>query len=140
MEDMCQTGKVVAVLGGVATVRVLRSDACGHCNACFHLGSNEAEVQLANALGARVGDEVAISLHGGGVVKASALAYGVPLAGLLAGVLVGARFGDLQAAAGGVLLCGVAYLLLRWLEPKFARMRELKPRMISIVKRRENDG
>jgi len=132
-QQLRQTGKVIAITGKTATVRFLRSDACGHCNACFHLGSNEADIEIENECRAAVGDVVVIELHGGGMVKASAIAYGIPLAGLLVGVYVGSLISDVYAAVGGILLCGATYFILRGLNPHFARSATFKPRMIEVV-------
>ena len=140
MDQMCQTGKVIAVSGQTAVVRFVRGDACGRCNACFHLGAKEAEIEIRNTIGARVGDEVSIELKGGSMLKASVIMYGAPLAGLLAGVLIGAQWGDLYAAAGGLLLCGGVFFILRGLEPRFTKMNEFKPRMVEILKRSEENG
>ena len=64
-EELRQTGKVVELKGKLAVVRFQRSDACGHCNACFHFGSNEADIEIDNSCDAGVGDIVAIELHSG---------------------------------------------------------------------------
>ena len=90
-EELRQTGKVVELKGKLAVVRFQRSDACGHCNACFHFGSNEADIEIDNSCDAGVGDIVAIELHSGSMFKASAIAYGIPLIGLILGVFIGSR-------------------------------------------------
>ena len=133
MEQLCQTGRVIETRGSIAIVRFARSDACGHCNACFHFGSNEADIEIENACRATVGDIVAIELHSGSMFKASAIAYGIPLIGLIAGAMLGSRIGDIYAAVGGILLCGATFFILKGLNPRFARMGEFKPRMIDIV-------
>lgn len=142
MDELCRMGRVMSLAesGETAVVRFVRSDACGRCHACFHLGAEEADIEIVNTAKAKVGDLVSIELKGGSMVKASLIMYGVPLAGLLIGVLAGAQWGDLYAAVGGVLLCGAAYFILRGLEPRFARMRKFKPQMVEIVERSENDG
>ena len=104
-EELRQTGKVVQLKGKLAVVRFQRSDACGHCNACFHFGSNEADIEIDNSCGAGVGDIVAIELHSGSMFKASAIAYGIPLIGLMLGVFIGSRISNMFAVIGGVLLC-----------------------------------
>lgn len=76
---MRQTGKVIETKGKKAVVRFVRSDACGHCNACFRLGSNEADIDIDNALNAQIGDLVGIEMHAKSVLKASLILYGVPL-------------------------------------------------------------
>ena len=60
-EDVRQKGIVVEANGKRATVRFKKTDACGHCNACFRFGSNEADIEMDNTLGAKKGDEVAAS-------------------------------------------------------------------------------
>lgn len=142
---MRQTGVVVLDKGKTAVVRFKKSDACGHCNACFRLGGNEAEVELDNPLRAKAGDEVVIELHGKSVLSASLIVYGVPLVGLVAGVALGSVWGDLYAALAAVLFAAGAFFILRALEPRFSRMREFKPRMVEIlsatddIKKGEND-
>ena len=130
---MRQTGKVIELKGKKAVVRFLRSDACGHCNACFRLGSNEADIDIDNVLGAKIGDVVGIEMHAKSVLKASLLLYGVPLVGLLVGAYLVSLQGDLYAALGGVLFAAGAFFILRALEPKFSRMTEFKPRMVEII-------
>ncbi len=130
---MRQTGIVLSAQGNTATVRFQRSSACGKCNACFHLGKSEADIELDNALGAKPGDRVIIELHGKTVVKASVIVYGVPLVALIAGIAIGSAAGDLYAALAGVLFAAGAFFLLRALEPRFSRMREFKPRMIDFA-------
>ncbi len=144
---MRQTGKVIELKGKKAVVRFMRSDACGHCNACFRLGSNEADIDIENALKAKVGDVVGIEMHGKSVLKASLILYGVPLIALLAGAFIGSRLGDLYSALGGVLFAAGAFFILRALEPRFSRMTEFKPRMVEIMEQTEqtteggkNDG
>lgn len=140
MDELCRSGRVLSAEAGRAVVRFVRSDACGHCNACFSLGSHEADIEIDNPLGARPGDMVSIEMKGSGMVRASLIMYGVPLLGLLAGVAVGAQWGDLYAAVGGVLLCAGTYFVLRGLEPRFAKMDQFKPRMLEIIGRSKENG
>ena len=133
MSEMRQTGKVLELRGKKAVVRFIRSDACGHCNACFTFGSKEADIEIDNILSAEPGETVVIELHGKSVFKASVIVYGVPLVCLLAGAALGSVLGDLYAALGGVLFAAGSFFILRALEPRFSRMNEFKPRMIEIV-------
>ena len=129
-EDVRQKGIVVEANGKRATVRFKKTYACGHCNACFRFGSNEADIEMDNTLGAKKGDEVYIDMHANTVLKASAIVYGIPIIGLILGVAAGSRFGEIYAAIGGVAL---SFLILKKLEPKFAKMNEFKPRMTAFV-------
>ncbi len=131
--ELRQTGRVIETKDGMAVVRFQRSDACGHCNACFTFGSTEADIEIENICNAKAGDIVSIELHSGSMFKASAIAYGIPLIGLIVGAALGSRIGDIYAAVGGILLCGGTFFILRGLNPRFERRAEFKPRMIDIV-------
>lgn len=130
---MRQTGVVVENRGTAAVVRFVRSTACGHCTACFRLGEDAAEVELENVLHASVGDAVVIELHEGGVLGASLIVYGAPLAAFVAGVALGSLWGELYAALAALLFAGGTFAALRALEPCFSRMRGFKPRMVEIL-------
>jgi len=140
MEELCTMGKVISLSGSMAVVRFMRSSACGQCNACFYMGSQEADIEIDNTLEAGEGDMVSIELKGSSMVRASLIMYGVPLIGLLAGVIVGSQWGDLYAAVGGILLCAGTYFILRGLEPHFSHMNQFKPRMIKIIERSVENG
>ena len=129
---MQSVGQVVAVTNNVARVRFERTKACGKCRACLSFGETQAEVELPNTLHAKVGDWVEISLHEGEVAKASLLAYGIPLAGLVAGVLLGSLWGEIAAVFCGLLFALGGFGVLKLLEPKFSRMGSFAPRMIRI--------
>ena len=137
-EEVRQQGTVVAVSGKKATVRFKKTDACGHCNACFRFGSNEADIEMDNALNAKEGDTVYIEMHAKSVLKASVIVYGIPLVFLVAGVALGCVIGELYGAIGGVAFSAGSFFILKALEPKFAKMNEFKPRMTGFAG--ENDG
>lgn len=133
MQDgMQHIGKVVAIDGDIAIVRFVRSKACAHCGACISFGDTEAETKLKNEQCAQVGDWVRVELESRGFIMASLIAYGLPLAALLLGVFVGSFIGQAAAALFGLGFAAGTYFIFRMLEPKFSRMRQLKPRMISI--------
>lgn len=129
---MQQTGTVVAQKGNMVLVRFVRSKACAHCGACLSLSDGLAETEIPNTLGAKPGDVVEIELHAKSFIKASFLAYIVPLLALLAGVFIGSTISDLAAVLMGLGGAAAVYVVLRLLEPHFARMSALKPRMIRI--------
>ena len=131
--EILQSGVVILDNGKTAVVRFQKSDACGRCNACFHLGGKEADIEIENRLHAKAGDIVLIELHGRSVFTASLIVYGIPLLGLIAGAALGSVWGDLYAALAAVLFAAGAFFILRALEPRFSRMREFKPRMVDIL-------
>ncbi len=134
---MQQTGKVLEIEGEYALVQFQRTKACGNCNACMSLGDGMAAVKIKNTLNAHPGDHVHIQLHANSFLKATAIAYGVPLLALLIGVILGALISDVAAICMGLGFALLAFLLLRLLETRFSRMQEFKPRMITIENARE---
>ncbi len=134
MEGELRTvGTVTELNGNKAKVVFTRSKACGDCHACVSFGSDQAETELANTLGAKVGDRVSIELHSGSVFTASLIMYGIPLVALLAGVLIGSFISDLFTAVFGIGAAVIAFLIIRLFEPKFTKMGKFDPRMIEIV-------
>jgi len=132
-DRVIQKGKVLSLNGENALVRFVRTDACGHCNACFHLGSNEADIEIVNLLAAKPGDVVSIQMHSTSIMKATVISYGIPLLLFLGGILFGSQYNEKIAVLFGLLACGVSFLLLRALEPKISRMNSFKPRMLEIL-------
>ena len=137
---MQQFGVVMETVGDKAVVRFTRTKACLRCGACMSLGENEAQIELPNTLQAHVGDNVSVELHEKGLLRASLLAYVLPLCALLLGVLLGTRWSDIAGLILGLLFAGLSYALLRRLEPRFARMEVFRPRMISIEPNQDFEG
>lgn len=129
---MQQIGKVLEIEGEFALVQFERTKACGNCKACMSLGDGMAAVKIRNTLDAVPGDSVHIQLHAKSLLKATAIAYGVPLLALLLGVILGSLINDVAALCMGLGFALLAFGLLKLLEPKFARMQEFSPRMIAI--------
>jgi len=91
------------------------------------------EIALPNTLGAKEGDRVAVDLSPKRVVQASLLAYALPLALLIAGVLVGSRIADWAGLALGIAACGLGYLILRVVEKSSSKKHSFQPRMTRIL-------
>ena len=126
-------GIVTEINGKDAKVRFLRGSACAHCGACLTVGSSEMEITLQNTLGAKPGDRVKVDLSPKRMVQASLLAYAVPLALLIAGVLIGTQYADWAGLALGIGACGVGYLILRLVELRSRKRKSFQPRMERIL-------
>ncbi|MBR6007113.1 MAG: SoxR reducing system RseC family protein [Clostridia bacterium] len=137
--ELNTVGTVAALNGDTATVVFKRSKACGDCHACVSFGSDSAQTEIANTLGAQVGDRVAIELHSGSVIKASLILYGIPLIALLAGALLGSLISDLFTAIFGIGAACLSFIVIRLLEPRFKKRGEFNPKMIEIVGRADSD-
>jgi len=110
---MLRTGTVVASGNGQLTLLFERPEACEKCGAC---GGRRHGHQVILPGEAAVGDLVTVNMPEARVVSASALAYLIPLAGLLAGLIIGA--GQAERVAPGMsadllaALCALAGLAL----------------------------
>lgn len=129
---MEQFGLVVELDGDNAIVRFKRNKACEGCGACIYVGDTDAQVTLANTLGAEVGDRVRVELHAKKFLQANFLAYGFPLVLLVAGAAAGSIRSDTWGAVLGLAGALLGFLALRLLEPRFARKKIFQPHMISI--------
>ncbi len=76
---------------GVATVVIERGAPCGSCISCKRTEDGKMLTEALNAAGAEVGDRVRINIDSSVVLRAVLIVYGVPLVGLIAGVLWGAH-------------------------------------------------
>ena len=108
---MQQIGEVTAVRGEMLEVTFCRPDDCEKCHGCD--GHRKPSI-LTIPGKANVGDAVVVELPDRTLVKASLLAYVLPVAGLLAGLAVSMLcFGsDAAAALGGFVGLGAMAALV----------------------------
>lgn len=141
---MTQTAIVEKLaLNGDALIRVYQKSACAHdCAECAGIcgAKRSITVQARNPLGARVGNQVTVETSTGGIVKAAALVYLLPLGALLFGCILGKCLGFSetgQALAGlfGLLVgCGGAVAVNRFIR----RDRPLEYTIIQVDKEEES--
>lgn len=128
------SGLVTRVEGGYAWVEIASSSSCGSCNSQTACGSGllgvhatSRQYRFRNAVGARAGDAVTVSMPEGGVFRAAALAYLMPLALGLGGAGIGMAVGGSDAYAGLGLLGGIVGGW--WLMRRLDTSREPAPRL-----------
>jgi sigma-E factor negative regulatory protein RseC len=125
MDKIEEYGQVVDIKSGEAYVKFTRSSACGRCQACGMLSSqNEIVIQVPNELDASVGDMVAVSIRVSKALGASALAYVFPLVMLIVGVVLGwllaSVWGAFADAEMTMALFGLGFAVLSFVLLKFA--------------------
>ncbi len=121
-----EAGVVLRVEGGLAIVKTERGamcDGCGSGGFCKALvGGSDMEVAARNEVGAKVGDEVRMTVPSKTFLKASFLVYMVPVAALILGALLGTTLGpalypgvspDLFAVAFGLILFSLSFVVMR---------------------------
>lgn len=150
---LTETGRVVALEGGVAWVETLRRDTCGQCAAragCGHgllnstlPGASRALVRarLPDALRGevQVQDTVQLALSEKSLLRAASLLYLLPLAAALAAALLADQFlvaagsgqgrADLQVSVAALLGLVAGLMLLRQL----AKRRSDDPTLVPLV-------
>ena len=95
---MERTGEVTAVKGEWLEVTFCRPADCEKCNACG-IGEKKASMMVRGK--ANLGDQAVVSMPASTVMKASLLAYVLPLVGLFIGLFAGmALFPQAENAAG----------------------------------------
>lgn len=122
---MLEIMEVIDVSGDEATVYLQRHTACGDCGKCMVAKQNlDMKATLKNTLGAKVGDRVSVEMELRGLLGASFIMYGVPMAAFFIGLLLG--FNVISPAIGmeanfcafitGLVLISAAYLFIRLLD------------------------
>ena len=111
---MDRAGIVVSQMGEYSRVKLVRHTACGNCGAC-QLGDDQKDIMLVakNAVKAKDGDLVEVSMETGGVLSAAFIMYILPLVGLFIGLLVGQTFfkgSDVMTALLGLVFMAAILL------------------------------
>lgn len=131
---MERMGEVTAIHGDMLEITFCRPSDCEKCNAC-HGGQKVTTLLLPGK--ANLGDAAVVEMPTGTVVQASAMAYGLPLAGLLAGAALGAALfpasSDGAAVLGGLIGLGVTVLIVRLTERQRKNDPRWKPQLIEII-------
>jgi len=129
---MKKTARVVNE-NGVLMAEVLREEACAHCHGC-DLGRKERLLYPLNGENFHEGDEITLELSDRTLSKTSLLAYGLPLACLIAGLLLGnVLFSQEWAQAlSAILMLGVGLAVLAATEKKRKADRQYVCRMEKI--------
>ena len=136
---MLRTGKVVASSGGEMEVCFERPEACAHCGAC----AGQKEKTLAKLSGnVPAGRWIEVDMPEGQVLKASILAYVLPLIMLLGGLALGSALFSQEAlwAVAGILCMGLSWVILRLIEKRMKRKDVWQPKIVNVYGEGEEPG
>ena len=128
---MLRTGKVVAAQGGTLEVCFERPEACAHCRAC---GGQKEETLVKIPGDVPVGRWIDVDMPEKQVLKASVLAYVLPLALLLAGLALGSALFEQEAmwAVTGIVCMGLAWVILHVIEKRMKRRNVWQPKIVNV--------
>lgn len=138
---MREIGKVADIKDNTAIIKIQRRSSCGSCTACgMKKDQNEILIPVANDLGARLGDWVELELKSISILKASTIAYVIPLIALIIGVVVGYALAEqlsqdteLYGAIGGIILTILSFVAIRVVDPLLNKKGDYTLKMISII-------
>jgi len=138
---MERIGEVIGVKGSQLQVVFCRPTDCEKCGACQG-GRSQLELTLTGS--AKEGDQVVVEMPTGNVLKASALAYAVPLIGLLFGMFLGGAlplFSDRNQGAllGGVTGLALALFTVRFFDRAISKNPKWHPQLIRVITTRQEE-
>lgn len=136
-----EIGKVADIKDKTAIIKIQRKSSCGSCTACgMKKDQNEILIPVANDLGAKLGDWVELELKSISILKASTIAYVIPLIALIIGVVGGYALAEqlsqdteLYGAIGGIIFTILSFVAIRVVDPLFNKKGDYTPKMISII-------
>lgn len=120
-EELYEEGIVKESKDGIATIVISNSDQCEECTAklyCKPGSSNERSLVVKDPFGVKAGDKVKVMIKGSKLIGASFMIYGIPLALLLLGLIIGMNvFIENKEIYSTFISFGLAtgYLFLFWM-------------------------
>ena len=146
---MNQQGYIIEIVDEkTARLKMQRHSACASCGKCQTLSSETKDilVEVDNTIGAKIGDHVEVNMDNMNVLKATALAYIVPLIFLMLGTIgsyfvldkvIEAQGIGVEIISGlvGIVMMSTSYVILKRNDNKFRESRKFIPVITNILDR-----
>jgi sigma-E factor negative regulatory protein RseC len=142
---MRSTGIIVETLDhNIAKLQMKQHSACAECGKCHtESESKDLLVEVDNSVGAKKGDFVEVDLEAANVLQAAAIAYLIPLAALLIGVIAtnqilntigysGSK--EIASTVVGLITMVISYIIIKINDNKFKQSKKYMPVITNIVK------
>ena len=126
-------GKVIRTEGDIAYVRFERSEMCNHCNVCISSGAHLMEAKCKNPVHAKEGNTVTVSFERKNLLKASLIAYIIPLVLFVAGLLIGNQISELFSAILSIVFCAGSFFVLKMINRKIDKEGSYVPQIDSVI-------
>lgn len=144
---MNQQGYVVEIVDSkTAKLKMQRHSACASCGKCQTLSSETKEilVEVDNSIGAKIGEHVEVNMENMNVLKATALAYIVPLIFLMIGTMVSyfvlgkvismqGIYVEIVSGVIGIAMMLASYVILKRNDSKFRESRKFIPVITRVL-------
>ena len=126
---MFKKGEVIFSSEDELTIKISRSTDCDKCHACY-LGDKSYQIKCSGY--AEVGERVTVHVPDSSLLKAAAVAYMIPLLGLLGGTAIGYFLysDDVFTLAGGVLGLFVSYFVIHLINKSIDKKAVWKPTVV----------
>jgi sigma-E factor negative regulatory protein RseC len=145
-----EEGIVIRLDTRTAWVKTKKSGACASCKSqksCNVMGGDdEMEVEVINAAGASVGDQVVIYFETASLLKAASLLYIFPILCMFAGALLGREMAPVvqlsssaSSAIFGLLFFLVSIVFIKIKTKNMGGEEQYRPRIIRIKKSKKPD-
>ncbi len=138
-----EEGIVAEIVGNIARVAVLKKSACEQCAASgvCHPGEQDY-LEASNPLNAKKGQKVKVVLAPQLYLKASIILYGIPMAALIGGAILGKNVAvsyagesgsDLWAFIAGMACMAFSFIFIRSYNKKVEKTQKYKPVIVEIL-------
>lgn len=131
---MIQQGKVISKENGKLQVCFQRPEMCAHCNMCT-TGRKENGTVISLAGEANPGDIVEVDLKEQQLLRHTAAAYLIPLAGLILGLLLGTflHFPEIFQALSALAMTAASFLAVRIIDRKLVNKSDALPKLVRVI-------
>ncbi len=129
---MVRIGEITETRGGMIRITFCRQEACEKCRAC---DGEKKRMDVWISGEGNVGDIATVDLPESEVVRASAIAYGLPLVLFISGLILGGLFfsdGETGTVVGGICGLVVSAVIVAVTEKKRKSKGNLNPKLISV--------
>jgi sigma-E factor negative regulatory protein RseC len=129
---------------GTAWIKTLQSEACAGCSSCGTCGAQrpDAEVEVINAVGAKVGDRILIDFKTSAFLKVTFMLYIFPIIcltlGAMLGLQVAADYGydeSVSSAVLGFIGFFISVAIIRVAGRKMATKENYRPQITKVLPR-----
>lgn len=135
-----ETGRVIKVEAGKAIIEIEKHSACGNCKAaCACMETGLRQIEAADPIGVKLFQTVEISIPDEAAFQASMVLFGIPLAALLAGIVIGNYIGvrieieNVCEMLGGVFGLGLSFFIIRAYNNRFKKHAKNQPVIIAVM-------
>ena len=137
---MIEVGRIIELSGGKAKVSLPRKEGCAGCGKCaFAAGGKNMLLEAENDAGGRPGDRVEVEIPRRDPLTAALLLFGLPLLGMLAGVVAGTMLwralgwnSEAPALVLGVVLLVASFFLVKIHEKRLSGKKSGRIRIVRV--------